>query len=216
MESRTIRSSSSLAFALGIALACSPAIAKKDTMTKYDEAVQLLAAPTTWCSGAKQLAGLKDKRALVPLMQAYERPAESDKQCLTDAMEALGGEAEARHLIASKDPGERAVAIHLMILFGSDDQLEPLSAVVKDDPDPALRQRAKDALRQQRQTKKWEEVVATYLASTDDTTRGWAIDLLIKHNGPSSWKRVEDHLPHEKNADLRAKIQNALANRPKK
>lgn len=188
--------------------------AKKDKMTtKYDDAVKLLASPTSWCTGAKQLVGLKDKRALVPLVQAYEKPTEADKLCLTDAMEALGAETEARTLIASKDPSERRIAIRLMILFGSDEQLEPLNQVALHDSDAALRTAARDALRQQRQTKKWEEVIATYLASPDDASRGWAIDLLIKHNGKSSWQRVQDHLAKEKNPDLRAKIERALANR---
>lgn len=188
--------------------------AKKDKMTtKYDDAVKLLASPTSWCTGAKQLVALKDKRALVPLVQAYERPTEGDKLCLADAMEALGAETEARELIASKDATERRIAIRLMILFGSDEQLEPLNQVALHDSDAALRTAARDALRQQRQTKKWEEVIATYLALPDDASRGWAIDLLIKHNGKSSWQRVQDHLAKEKNPDLRAKIERALANR---
>jgi hypothetical protein len=187
---------------------------KKDKMTtKYDDAVKLLAAPTSWCTGAKQLVALKDKRALVPLVQAYEKPVEADKLCLSDAMEALGAEAEARKLITSKDATERRIAIRLMILFGSDEQLAPLNEVALHDSDTALRTAARDALRQQRQTKKWEEVIATHLDSPDDALRGWAIDLLIKHNGKSSWQRVQDHLPKEKNAELRTKIETALAHR---
>jgi hypothetical protein len=192
-----------------------PANAKKGTMTRYDEAVKQLAGPTTWCAGARQLVALEDKRALVPLVVAYDKAVEADKLCLADAMEALGGESEARKLIASKDASERAVAIRLMVLFSSDDQLDLLNKVAHSDPKPALRAAARDALRQQRQTKKWEEVIAGYLASPDDGTRGWAIELLIKHNGKSSWQRVQDHLPNEKNPDLRAKIEKALASRPR-
>ncbi|HEY5943835.1 MAG TPA: hypothetical protein VIV40_00010 [Kofleriaceae bacterium] len=195
--------------------AAGPTTAKKTKMTKYDEAVKLLGSPTSWCTGAKQLVALKDKRALVPLTQAYEKPAEADKLCLSEAMEALGGETEARKLIVSKDASERAVAIRLMILFSSDDQLAPLNEVALHDSDAALRAAAKSALAQQHQTKKWEELIAGYLASPDDAARGWAIDLLIKHNGKSSWQRLQDHSAHEKNADLKAKIDSALARRPK-
>jgi hypothetical protein len=195
-------------------LACTPALAK-DPMTKYDDAVKLLAAPKTWCDGARQLATLKDKKALIPLMHAFESPSEADKQCLADAMETLGGEAEVRTLLASRTAGDRAVGIHLAVLFASDEQLAPLENVAQHDADAALRDKARNALAQQKQTAKWEQLIAGYLAETDDTLRGWAIDLLIRHNGASSWKRVEDHLANEKNAELRAKIQSALANRKK-
>jgi hypothetical protein len=64
-------------------------------MAKYDEAVRLLASPATWCRGASQLTGLKDTRALVPLMRAFESPVEAEKLCLAEAMEALA--ARPRH-----------------------------------------------------------------------------------------------------------------------
>jgi hypothetical protein len=183
---------------------------------KYDDAVKLLARPATWCAGAKQLVALKNKRAIVPIVLAFERPVEADKACLGDAIDLLGGAEQAPQLIASKDATERRVAIHLMILYSSDDNLEPLDAIARRDPDLALRQRARDALAQQGQTAKWERVIAGYLAVPDDAVRGWAIDLLIRRNAASSWQRLQDHLSRENNPELKAKIQAALAKRSNK
>jgi hypothetical protein len=159
---------------------------------------------------------LKDARALVPLMHAYETPVEADKLCLADAMEALGGELEARTLITRKDADERAVALHLAILFSSDDQLVALREVALRDPEERLRVRALDALRQQHQTKKWEELVAGFLDLPDEKLRAWAIDRLVQHNSESTWQRVRDHQARETSADLRAKIDAALKSRPPK
>jgi HEAT repeat protein len=179
-------------------------------MAKYDEAVRLLASPKTWCRGASQLTGLKDTRALVPLMHAFESPMEAEKLCLAEAMEALGGEAEARKLIGSTDAGERRVAMHLMILFSSDEQLPYLRDAALGDPDPELRKRAFDALRQQRQTGKWEGIVADLLGQPDATVRGWAIDRLAAHGGDSARARLSTYLPHETVPELRARIAAAL------
>jgi hypothetical protein len=189
-------------------------VAKKVPMSKYDEAVALLSSAKTWCDGATKLTALKDRRALVPLMHAYEQPVEAEKLCLADAMEALGGEVEARTLIASKDPDERAVALRLTILFSSDDQLPALREVALRDPEERLRARALDALKQQHQTKAWEELVAGFLALPDEKLRAWAIDRLIQHDSDSTWQRVRDHQAREPSADLRARIDAALKARP--
>jgi hypothetical protein len=179
-------------------------------MVKYDDAVRLLASPRTWCAGASQLAALKDPRALVPLMRAFESPAEAEKLCLADAMEVLGGEAEARTLIASSDAGERHVAIHLMILFGSDDQLPYLRDAALKAPETELRMRALDALRQQHQTPAWERTVAELLDQPSVELRGWAIDRLAAHRSDSARAKLSAHLPHETVPELRARIAAAL------
>jgi hypothetical protein len=220
MASRIIRSSNSAALAaFALVLACCiPATAaparqpppKKDSMTTYNEAVGLLASPKTWCTGAKQLAALKDVRALVPLMHAFESPAEAEKLCLAEAMEALGGEVEARKLIASRDADERRVALHLMILFSSDEQLPHLRDAALKDPDADVRTRALDALRQQRQTPKWEGVVGELLGQASTELRGWAIDRLAAHGGDSARAKLTAHLPHETVPELRARIGTAL------
>lgn len=179
-------------------------------MVKYDDAVRLLASPRTWCTGASQLAALKDPRGLVPLMRAFESPAEAEKLCLAEAMEALGGEVEARKLIASSDAGERRVAIHLMILFGSDGQLPHLRDAALNDPDAAVRTRALDALRQQHQTPVWERTVAELLGQPSAELRAWAIDRLAAHRSDSARASLSAHLPSETAPELRARITAAL------
>jgi hypothetical protein len=224
MASRTIRSSSRAALAALalVVICCAPAAGapapqqppKKGAMTTYDEAVGLLASPKTWCKGASRLAALKDVRAIVPLMRAFESPAEAEKLCLADAMEALGGEAEARTLIASHDATERRVAIHLMILFSSDAQLPHLREAALNDPDTDLRTRALDALRQQHQTPKWEATVGELLGQPTAELRGWAIDRLAAHGGDSARAKLTAHRPRETAPELRARIDAAL--RPSK
>jgi len=183
-------------------------------MSKYDEAVRLLASPKTWCDGARQLAQLKDARAIVPLLAAYDRPVEAPTLCLADAMEALGATAEAAKLLASKLSDERVAAVRLMVVFTSDDHLPLLREVALRDLDVQLRERALDALRRQRQTPAWEDVIASFLALSDERLRGWALDRLIEHNGASTWARVEAHAAQEKSPTLRAKIDAALKARP--
>jgi hypothetical protein len=218
MASMTIRSSSSAALAVLALLCCMPAAGaparrppqNKDAMMKYDEAVGLLASPKTWCTGATQLAALHDTRALVPLMRAFESPAEAEKLCLADAMQALGGEAEARKLIASSDAAERRVAIHLMILFASDDHLPYLRDAAVKETEGELRTRALDALRQQHQTAKWDAVVGGMLDQPSAELRGWAIDRLAARGGDSAHAKLSAHLPRETVPELRARITAAL------
>ena len=218
MASMTIRSSSSAVLAVLALLCCTPAAGaparkpsqKTDATTKYDDAVGLLASPKTWCTGATQLAALHDTRALVPLMRAFESPAEAEKLCLADAMEKLGGETEARKLIASADAAERRVAIHLMILFASDDQLPHLRDAVAKETDGALRTRALDALRQQHQTAKWDAVVGDLLGQPSAELRRWAIDRLAARGSDTARAKLSGHLPRETVPELRARITAAL------
>jgi len=170
----------------------------------------LLASPRTWCTGAKRLAALKDKRALMPLMRAFESRAEAEKLCLADAMEALGGEAEARTLIASSAADERRVAMRLMLLFGSDQQLPFLRDAALKDPEPALRTHALSALRQQRRTSSWEAIVAELLGQPSPELRGWAIDCLAESRADSTRAKLAAHLPRETVPELRARIDAAL------
>jgi hypothetical protein len=179
--------------------------------SKYDAAVELLDHFDTWCTGARRLAALKDKRAVIPLVRPFLEGTEANKRCLYDALQALGAGAEARTLIASKDASVRRAAIELMDLFGSDDQLAPLSAAAQADPDPTLRDRARDTVRHQQRTPKWRQLITAMLASPDDHTRGWAIAVMIDDGHAEFRQRLQAHLPDEKNPELRARIQGALA-----
>lgn len=218
MASMTIRSSSSAVLAVLVLLCCAPAAGeparqpspRKDAAPKYDDAVGLLASPKTWCTGAAQLAALHDTRALVPLMRAFESPAEAEKLCLANAMEVLGGQTEARTLIASADASERRVALHLMILFASDDQLPALRDAAVKETDGELRRRALDALRQQHQTAKWDATVGDLLGQPSAELRGWAIDRLAARGTETARAKLSGHLPRETVPELRARITAAL------
>jgi hypothetical protein len=224
MASQTIRSSSRsavLAVLAGLLLHCAPPAAsapvppKKAAMSKYDDAVRLLASPKTWCAGAKELVTLKDARALVPLVAAYDRPVEAEKLCLADAMEALGAETAARTLVASKNADERRTALRLMAMFASDEQLPFLRDAALNDLDASLRNAALDAMAQQHQNTRWETTVAGFLARPEEPLRAWALDRLIAHGGDSSWAYVSAHAAHEQSPALRAKIDAAQKTRPK-
>ncbi len=179
-------------------------------MSTYDDAVKLLASPKTWCDGARRLTQLKDPRAILPLLRAYDQPVEAEALCLAEAMEALGAEAAAHKLVASKLTDERAAGLRLMIVFGSDDHLPYLRDVALKDPDPAIRERALEALQRQPQTATWEGTIAAFLTQPDEPLRGWAIDRLIQHNSESTWARVRAHAAREQSPVLRAKIEAAL------
>ena len=211
MASMTIRSSSSAALAALAVLCCTPAASQnKDATTKYDAAIGLLASPKTWCTGATQLAALHDPRALVPLMRAFESPAEAEKLCLAEAMEQLGGETEARKLIASASASERRVALHLMILFASDDQLPDLRDAVVRETDGELRRRALDALRQQHQTAKWDAAVGDLLDQPSAELRRWSIERLARRGSDTARAKLSGHLPRETVPELRTRITAAL------
>jgi hypothetical protein len=205
-----------------VLLHCAPAASappapptKKAAMSKYDDAVRLLASPKTWCEGAKQLVQQKDPRAILPILHAFDQPVEAETLCLFEAMEALGAEAAGPKLLASKLPDERVAGLRLMVIFTSNHHLPLLRDVALNDPDPAMRERALDALRRQEQTTAWEDTIATFLALPDEQLRGWAIDRLIEHNGESTWRRVRAHVAHEVSPALRARIEAALkAHRP--
>jgi hypothetical protein len=184
-------------------------------MSTYDDAVRLLASPRTWCEGARRLTKLNNPSAILPLLRAYDSPAEAEKMCLADAMEALGAPAMAPKLLASKVMDERRAGLRLMITFASDDYLPYLRDTALNDADPAIRARALEVLEHQLQTPHWEEVIATFLAQPDTQLRGWAIDRLIKHNSDATWARVQAHAATEQDPGLRSKIDAALkARRP--
>jgi HEAT repeats len=182
--------------------------------SKYDEAAKLLGSPKTWCTGAKRLVALKDKRAFVPLMRAYESRHEAEKVCLIEAMEALGGEAEARALIASSAADDRRIAMRLMLLTSSDLHLPHLRDAALKDPEPELRTRALDTLRQQRRTPAWVEIVAELLGQPGPELRGWAIDRLAETGGAATRGKLAAQLPKETVPELRARIEAALRPKP--
>ena len=67
--------------------------------TDYTQAIRGLASPDSWCESARSLAAAGERRALIPLLEAYESPIEGGKRCLLEAMEQLdAGNVQHRHL----------------------------------------------------------------------------------------------------------------------
>src|SRR5438045_1975469 len=103
-------------------------------VANFEEAVRGLTSPQTWCQAAATLARLGDRRALRPLLDAYETPIEGGKQCLLEAMDRLGA-GEAAATLFKGDPRQRSQAVRLMELFSSDRHLPLLVRALSDPAD---------------------------------------------------------------------------------
>ena len=139
-------------------------------------AADRLAHPGDWPRVAPELAGAGDPSVLPDLVAAYDQPVEAGRGDLLDAMEALGGAAEARRLAESADAEERRVAARLMQLLPEPEHVAALERLAADDDD-AVAAAARKALRGQRRTPEWRAAVAR-LAASDDAdlaaaAQGW-------------------------------------------
>jgi hypothetical protein len=139
-------------------------------------AADLLAHPGDWPRAASELAAAGDPSVLPDLVAAYDQPVEASRGELLDAMEALGGGAEARRLAGSSDAAERRVAARLMQLLPEPEHVAALERLAADD-DGAVATAARKALRGQRRTPEWRAAVER-LAASDDAdlaaaAQGW-------------------------------------------
>lgn len=175
----------------------------------YDTAVAQLKTPQTWCLGAKRLAQLAERRALVPLLTAYEKPIESSKLCLLDAMEALGPTAGARELYERHQAAERRLGVHLMELFPSEEFLPVLEIAVADS-DEAVRAQARHSLACQVQTPKWEALLLRLLEAADEQGRIQAIESLSRRRGEVVRKALTARLKRDPSAAVREKLEKTL------
>src|ERR1700704_6063518 len=108
---------------------------EKDARTSaisFEDAVRELASPQTWCKAARALASRGDRRALLPLLDAYESPVEGGKRCLLEVMDELGASEAAGAFYDHGDPRQRGQAVRLMELFPSDQHLPRLSRALSD------------------------------------------------------------------------------------
>src|SRR6266852_3409033 len=99
----------------------------------FVEAVRKLSDPSTWCEAARALALAGDRRALIPLLEAYESPIEGGKRCLLEAMDELGAKDAAAELYQQGDARQRSQAVRLMEMFGSDRHLPTLMLALSDE-----------------------------------------------------------------------------------
>ncbi len=143
---------------------------------EYEQAVRQLTSPHHWCEGAEALVRLGDRRALVPLLEAYETPVEGGKRCLLEAMDKLGAREAAADLYASS-PEQRWEALRLMELFGSDSHLSLLQQALSD-ADPRIRAQARDALVNQQRTPGWKRAMTEMLDSADPEIQRLAANAL--------------------------------------
>jgi len=133
----------------------------------FEEAVDRLVSPSTWCEGADALVKIGGRDALLALIRAYEAPVEASKLCLLDAMEALGPVSAAARLVDDGDAEERRLGIHLMELFADESYLGQLQAATAD-ADPRIRAQARRSLQAQYRTPAWEATVITLLRGDED------------------------------------------------
>lgn len=157
----------------------------------FEEAVRELSAPSTWCKAAGALVSSGDRRALIPLLDAYESPVEGGKRCLLEAMEALGAQ-EAAGELYSGDPWQRTRALRLMELFGSDRQLPILERALSD-PAEGVRSQARRSLLNQQRTGAWEATMIRLLDSTDPQTQRLALESLSSRNSVAAKAALQSH-----------------------
>src|SRR5256712_6383353 len=158
----------------------------------HDEAVRQLSAPSTWCQAARALVTGGDRRALIPLLEAYETPVEGGKRCLLDAMKALGATEAASGLFETQDPRQRIQALRLMELFGSDKHL-PLLVRALSDREGGVRAQARQAITNQEWTNSWEVAMIQVLDSKDPETQKMAVEALRRRNSAASNAALQSH-----------------------
>lgn len=189
--SRTIRYSSSLTIVMigtiALALVCGcaqaeRAPAKGAAAVTYDEAVALLGSDSTMCRGAAALAQLDDARALLPLGAAYRRRSEGSKQCLIEALGAIGRADRILAAYAKAAPAERATLLVVGYLSPSDELL-PLAEQGLADADADVRWQARRMISNWKNTPAWRGVVCRALGSADKQTRAQALGLLERIRG---------------------------------
>lgn len=158
----------------------------------YDEAVRRLSAPSTWCEAARALASAGDRRALIPMLEAYESPIERGKRCLLEAMDRLGARDAADDLYQQGDPRQRSNAVRLMELFGSDRHLPTLIRALSDQAD-GVRAQARRAIVNQEWTNAWEAAIIQLLDSTDPQTQRIALESLRRRDSAAAKAALQSH-----------------------
>jgi len=179
-------------------------------LSDYDEALEQLKYPATWCEAAQTLAEIGDRRALIPLVRAYETPVEASKVCLLDAMDALDAAHTALVLCVSEDAEERRLGVHLMELFSNEVFLPALEHSMYD-PSPEVRRQARRSLRCQPQTTAWEALMVRLLDVEDEEIRAQAIHSLARRRTETVRRALADRMQREPLETLRDALRDAVA-----
>ncbi|MDX1908571.1 MAG: HEAT repeat domain-containing protein [Bacteroidia bacterium] len=146
-------------------------------MSAYETAIANLARTDTWCKGAEALTLLGDRRAIIPLLQAWERPTETSKICLLDALEDMHAVSDAPGMLQHGDPAIRRWGLVLMGLF-PEDAFIPAITGMWFDPDPDVQAQAYTSLKKQYQTPAWETALTGLLEHPVPLVRYHAADAL--------------------------------------
>jgi len=165
-------------------------------VSDYENALEQLRYPDTWCEAAQTLMEIGNRNALVPLMRAYETPVEASKVCLLDALDALDAGRGALVLCVSEDAEESRLAVHLMELFPNEAYLPALERGLND-PSLAVRRQARRSLACQVQTPAWETLYIRLLEAEDTETRAQAIKSLARRRTDKSQQALAERLAHE-------------------
>lgn len=178
-------------------------------MPSFDAAVEKLKSQSSWCDGAKALSELKDRRALLPLIQAFRSRAEGGKSCLLAAMRTLSPEESAVELYDRNGPGERLAALFLMEYFPHAQYLERLVQATAANS-AEMRRQAREALIQQDPTPAWEDALVSLLSSADKELRLAVVEGLSASPNQRKRQALREHLAKETDLDVKRRIEQAL------
>jgi len=187
------------------------AAAPKRNPKKLAAAVKLLASPSTWCRGARQLAKLKDPEGLIPLERALHSGVEADHSCLIDAIMALKPERHLKSFLTAADVEHRLAGLSLAIVWGKDEHLPLVEKAILSDPSPEVRTAALSTLRQSHRTKAWRAVNIRLLDVEDATVRGAIVDSIAVDPRDELADALRARLKKETDPDVKKQIEAALA-----
>ena len=191
-----------------------PSTRKRAAMThlSFEDAVEKLASPKTWCEGAAALGATNDARAVFPLVRAYERRAEGlDVTCLLDALHATLPRLQPADLLAqSNDADDRRALFHAMELVPDVRWMSVLEQGANESTGK-LQKQALRSLAAQKQTPAWMASMGRLLDSSSAVARHQAIESLGRRHEDDARSLLRTRAAKETDAGLKAAIDAALA-----
>lgn len=166
---------------------------KKGPAMNDDQAIAALSSHTTWCAGAAALARSGARRAIAPLVRAYETPIEgADKGCLLKALKELAPHDVVVELATAAEAEERRVAMKVMELYPDAAWLGPVERALGD-AEAKVQRQALRALVAQYQTPAWEALLVKLLDSTSAAARAQARESLGRRDTASAKRALVEH-----------------------
>lgn len=177
----------------------------------YAEAIALLRSSETMCRGADALAKIGNKAALMPLFDAHSAAEDgASRQCVKQAMEALGAREESRRLAASDKPRERHAGVAFMGMFRDPHHLAVLAQLIDGDPEPSVRAQAIEVLWLQKRTDPWQGIMVKALDHADTAVRRTAAQALTGQWGDAVLTALRKRLTVEKEPIVRSALESAI------